>query len=352
MHWFLRVLLSPFTLLWYLGSRFRNHLFDIGYKTVVEFTIPTITVGNLTVGGTGKTPMIEYLIRLLSSDYQLATLSRGYGRRSKGFLLASEKENATTLGDEPCQLHRKFGEAITVAVCEDRVYGIPCILMERPDVNLVLLDDAMQHRPAGVDITVMLSDYHRPFYTDWVLPSGRLREPRSGAKRADIIVVTKCPPGIDAQECAAIESEIRRYARQETPVFFAWQEYDAVTPFGESREQKTPERVLLVTGIARADSMLAYVREHFDLAEHMEYSDHYHYRLADVEQIRKRAEELGAAVLCTEKDAVKLGVGDFAAAWGETSCWYLPMRVQMGDAGANFDTIIRNSLHKAIETKD
>ena len=352
MNWFLRVLLAPFSLLWYMGASVRNHVYDIGQKSVVEFTIPVITVGNLTVGGTGKTPMIEYLLRLLRSDYQVSTLSRGYGRRSKGFLLAGPEDHAGTLGDEPFQLYRKFAPEVQVAVCEDRVYGIPCILMEQPEVNLVLLDDAMQHRPAGADITIMLSDYNRPFYEDWVLPAGRLREPRKGARRADIIVVTKCPENIGQEEREQIEAAVKVYTRPETPVFFSWQVYDDLVPFGESRDIQRPEKVLVVTGIARTDSLMSYLREQYDVLGHLEYTDHFTYKTGDVARIRAKAAELGAAVLCTEKDAVKLMHPDLRESWGDTSCWYLPMRMELGEAGAKFDAILRNSLQKAIETKD
>ena len=189
----LRILLFPFSWLYYLITQIRNRLYDRGLKPSVKFELPVICVGNLTVGGTGKTPMIEHLIRLLQNRFKVATLSRGYGRATKGIRIAGPSENASTIGDEPFQFYTKFGKRITVAVGEERALAIPTILQECSDTQIILLDDGFQHRKVSPGFSILLTDYHRPFYNDFLLPSGRLRESRWGAERADVIVVTKCP---------------------------------------------------------------------------------------------------------------------------------------------------------------
>ena len=192
----LRWLFFPVSILYGLAMRFRNHLYDIGKKPQVEFDRVVISVGNLSMGGTGKTPMVEYLIRLLKADYKLATLSRGYRRKTRGYRMANAEDNAITIGDEPFQYYRKFGNEISVCVGEERVIAIPSAIMENEDIELFLLDDAYQHRKVARDFNILLSDYNQPFYTDYILPTGDLREPRKGAKRADCVIVTKCPDAL------------------------------------------------------------------------------------------------------------------------------------------------------------
>ena len=192
----LKFLLYPFSLLYGLITDFRNVLFDKGFKSQTGFDIPIINVGNLTVGGTGKSPQIEYLIRLLADTYQVASLSRGYGRKTKGYILADEHANAEQIGDEPMQFFQKFGSKISVVVSEKRVEGVQQLLQEKPTTELILLDDAYQHRYITPSFNILLMDYHRPFYEDLTFPAGRLRERRRGANRADCIVVSKCPENL------------------------------------------------------------------------------------------------------------------------------------------------------------
>jgi tetraacyldisaccharide 4'-kinase len=194
----LRILLLPVAWLYEGITRLRNWLYDKGYKKSTSFPLPVISVGNLTVGGTGKTPHVEYLVRLLKDQRQLVTLSRGYGRQTKGFLIADEQANAATIGDEPMQFYQKFGHQIKVAVGEKRVPAIEQILRLYPKTEIILLDDAFQHRAVRPCFSILLSDYHRPFYTDFVLPAGRLRESRKGAGRADAVIFSKCPQNLSA----------------------------------------------------------------------------------------------------------------------------------------------------------
>ena len=238
----------------------RNWLFDNQLKQRVTPAVQTICVGNLTVGGTGKTPMIEFLIERsiaagLTSPYQTVTLSRGYGRQTRGCRVANAADTAATIGDEPLQLFRKYGHRVRVTVGERRADAIRLIETRYPDVELILLDDAFQHRAVQAHVTLLLSDYNRPFYRDFPLPAGRLRETRYGAARADAVVVTKCPADLPVADQQRISHEIRRYARPDGPVFFATLRYNppvafAPAPNHHGPARTVPDRVVLVSGLA------------------------------------------------------------------------------------------------------
>ncbi len=220
---FLRKFLFPFALLYGCITALRNRFFDWGFLTSTSFSIPVIVVGNLSVGGTGKTPQVEYLVRMLASSFKLATLSRGYKRQSKGFVLAGDQDNALTLGDEPFQYHQKFPN-IMVAVDADRTNGILQLLSQKEKPNLVVLDDAYQHRKVNAGFYILLSTYGDLYADDWMLPVGNLREWRSGAKRAKIIIVTKCPKDISEEEKQKIERKLNLEADQQ--LFFSFISYD------------------------------------------------------------------------------------------------------------------------------
>jgi tetraacyldisaccharide 4'-kinase len=348
----LKFFLYPFSVMYDIVTRLRNTLYDRGLKPSVAFDLPVISVGNLSVGGTGKTPMIEYLVRLLSSDYQVATLSRGYGRNSRGFILAATTDNADTIGDEPLQYLRKFGSRIAVAVGEERALAIPMLLHEREDLDLILLDDAFQHRKVRPSFQILLTDYHRPFFSDFLLPSGRLRESSTGALRADLIVVTKCPPEMGEDAMMQWEKRIRETA--EKPVFFSTISYGTPVPF-EQTSAAANERVILVSGIASANLLAEHVRKHFDLVEHLEYPDHYQYTRTDLETILRKVAGKDVSVLTTEKDMVKLDADSFRDLTKKISFFYLPITVQFLKHGAEFDEIILNhirSLDKKTSESD
>jgi len=246
---FIRLFLLPVSILYYWATGIRNWLYDSGYFKSFDLDISSIAVGNLTVGGTGKTPFIEYLIRTLHQDFKITTLSRGYKRKSRGLVIAGDQDTARTIGDEPYQFQKKFGHTIGVAVCEDRLLAIPHILQARPDTNLILLDDAYQHRQVKPSCNLLISDYNKPFYKDYLLPAGNLRESRNGALRADAVIVTKCPENISEPETVEVEETVQRYTRPGVPVYFMNIQYEPVTaafngstPFGDD--------VLLVTAIA------------------------------------------------------------------------------------------------------
>src|SRR5258706_3745257 len=207
----MRPLLFPFSILYDLVTRIRNRLYDIGHKKSFRFETTVVGVGNLNVGGSGKTPMIEYLVKLLLPQHKVATLSRGYGRKTSGLRFATKSDTADTLGDEPFQFFRKFDHEVLVTVGEDRAYAIPNILLHRPLTDIILMDDAFQHRAVDPQLSILLTDYRQPFYSDWVLPAGNLREARAGAHRSDVVVITKCPGDTPPETCIAIEKSVQRY---------------------------------------------------------------------------------------------------------------------------------------------
>jgi len=219
----LRKILFPFAILYGIITSIRNFLFDVGILKSYSFDLPIIAVGNLSVGGTGKTPQIEYLIRLLSDTYKIATLSRGYKRQSKGFVLADSGSNATVLGDEPFQFYQKFPE-IQVAVDADRKNGIEQLLLQKEIPQIILLDDAFQHRKVKAGFYILLTSYGDLYSNDFILPTGNLRESRSGAKRANIVVVTKCPKMLSHKEQKSIQSKLKLTKNQE--LYFSFIDYD------------------------------------------------------------------------------------------------------------------------------
>jgi tetraacyldisaccharide 4'-kinase len=341
----IRILLFPFAVLYDVVTRLRNVLYDRRIKPSVAFEIPVISVGNLTVGGTGKTPMIEYLIRLLSPQYTLGVLSRGYGRSTKGYIRLSEKDTAETAGDEPLQFFRKFGEKVTVSVGEERALAIPMMLQENEAIEAILLDDAFQHRKVRPSLNVLLSDYTRPFYRDLLLPAGRLRESSSGAARADVVVVTKCPPELSEDQKLSIEKRIRKLSGK--PVFFTTISYGLPVPFSGT-VQPVSEEVVLVSGIANHEPLLEYVRKHYRLVAHLRYADHHQYTERDVEEIAGKVAS-GTSVLTTEKDMVKLDVPRFMSHLQRKPFFYLPITVQFLKNEEDFDALIINHVNGRLD---
>lgn len=346
---FLKILLLPFAVLYNLITRLRNYAYDTGRKPSIQFDVPVIGVGNLTVGGTGKTPMVEHLIRILGGTYKLATLSRGYGRQTKGFRLATPADTAATLGDEPLQIYRKFGHQVTVAVGEERAFAIPNILHEHPEVQAILMDDAFQHRRVRPLVNILLSDYNRPFYQDLLLPAGRLRESRSGAKRANAIVVTKCPAAIQDDEMMAIVHNIRQYSP--APVFFTTIRYGNPVPFGGyfSHAEATPaDNVILLTGIAQPGPLVDYVQKSYRLADHIAMPDHHSYSRQDLERLVARIQaDPTLSIITTEKDSVKLIATALADLAVRLPLFYLPMEAEFVKNGKDFDAIVLNAIERA-----
>jgi tetraacyldisaccharide 4'-kinase len=328
---FLKIVLLPFSFIYYLLTAFRNHLYNIGYSHSFEFEVPVINVGNLRVGGTGKTPHVEYLIRLLRDQYKLATLSRGYGRKSRGFIIANEQSDPYQIGDEPMQYYSKFGKDITVTVCEDRAYAIPQILFEKEETKVILLDDAYQHRSVKPRLNILLSEYKNPFYTDLLMPSGRLRESRKGASRADAVIVSKCPADLTEAQMKDITARVRKYSKAGTPVYFSALKYDSPKAvYVNLGVADKSSDVLLFSGIAEPESLKEKVAAEYHLAGNIDFPDHHKYSKKDIYSIIKRFENISAEkkfILTTEKDMVKLLNSGIKEVFSGFPVFYIPLEV-------------------------
>lgn len=298
----LRKLLFPFAILYGLITSIRNFLFDKGVLKSYSFDLPVIAVGNLSVGGTGKTPQIEYLIRLLSDKYKIATLSRGYKRQSKGFILAEANSNAATIGDEPFQFFQKF-PSIKVAVDADRKNGIEQLLSQMEKPEIILLDDAFQHRKVKAGFYILLTSYGDLYSDDFMLPTGNLRESRNGADRANVIIVTKCPFNLSFEEQDDIKKRLKLLKSQE--LYFTFIAYDDCI-YGENRKIKVEEiqyaAKVLVAGIAKPEPFFSYLQNSNDVC--LSFPDHHNFTDKDIIEIKNLAQN--NIIITTEKDYVRL----------------------------------------------
>lgn len=303
-----RYLLFPFSLIYGAAVWIRNRLFDKNILKSSGFNFPIICVGNLAAGGTGKTPMTEYLLRLLKKDFKTATLSRGYKRKTTGFAIANEQTTALEIGDEPMQFHQKFPDVV-VAVGEERLVAIPQLLHERPETEVIILDDAFQHRQVQAGLNILLTDYSDLYTRDLMLPAGNLRDVRSSSARADIIVVTKCPAAITKEEKRKIIDEIDPTDQQQ--VFFTTIVYGKPYHlFGRQELELAQDfAVLLVCGIANPAPLKTYLTDTVHTYDLLRYADHHIFHTNDLRDIKQQFEKLKAGkkiVLTTEKDAVRL----------------------------------------------
>lgn len=296
----IRALLFPIVPIYYLVTWLRNVFYDTGIKRSKSYDFPVICVGNLSAGGTGKTPMVEYLIRLLKDEKQIATLSRGYGRKTKGFILANNETTADSIGDEPFQFYYKYNNVIQVAVDENRQSGIETLRNLKRQPEVVLLDDAYQHRKVKAGLNILLTTYDSPFYKDIVLPTGNLREPKTGASRAQIIVVTKCPDVLSQSQKEIMVKAIRPKPYQE--VFFSSISYSKeVLSKRKTMTLKALSNFTLVTGIANAKPLVTFLKSEALKFEHLEYKDHHDFSQEDIALIAK-----SSCILTTEKDYMRL----------------------------------------------
>jgi len=302
-----RLFLYPFALIYGALVWLRNRLYDAKFFTSISFSVPVITVGNLSTGGTGKTPHVEYLVRLLQYRYRVATMSRGYKRHTQGFLVADESSNALRIGDEPMQYHMKYPELV-VSVAEERMIGIPALLQRRPDVDVILLDDAYQHRSVKAGLTILITDYSRPFYSDHILPFGRLRESRDAYKRANVIIMSKCPLDMTGAQAGEMEALIQPQPYQQ--VFFTGIHYDR--PYDLLTNEPIDlisKNIVLVCGIARPEPLIAYLKGHAADVHTLSYQDHHYFVTADLEEIKSTYDGWqveNKIIVTTEKDAARL----------------------------------------------
>jgi tetraacyldisaccharide 4'-kinase len=303
-----RVLLFPVAVLYGFGVRLRNWLYDRGIMRSVAFGLPVISVGNLVVGGTGKSPFIQYLVNLLGPSDSLAVLSRGYKRRSRGYLLAGPDSTVSELGDEAWLLHNRFPE-LPVAVGEQRILAIPNLLQDRPEIKCILLDDAHQHRAIRPGYHILLTDYNNPYTRDYFLPTGDLRDERSSARRADLIVVTKCPADLSKEQADALAAELNLQPHQH--VYFTAMSLDKPQQWHKPQYRRNPEgqEILLLTGIANPAPLKTWMERDAASYHFMAFPDHHLFNIEDIREIRAQFRKLGnsnAWILTTAKDAVRL----------------------------------------------
>ncbi|MBO0357835.1 tetraacyldisaccharide 4'-kinase [Hymenobacter sp. BT186] len=346
----LTYLLLPFAWLYAGIIAVRNWLYDRGWKLTTRFSkVPVLGVGNLRVGGTGKTPHVAWLVQeLRQQGQQPAILSRGYGRRTRGFRLGSATETAATLGDEPWQQFTAFGGQVPVAVCEDRLAGLHELLRQQPQITTVVLDDAYQHRRVRPDFSVLLTEQQRPFYHDYVLPAGRLRESRTGAARADVVVVTKCDPQLTTAQQLEIEQRIRRYGRRAVPVLFSTYAYGAPVPLPGvvPDEAAYSAEIVLLTGIAQPLPLRKYLREAgYQIVHYAEFNDHHAFTAEEIAALKAHYGP-GRRIFTTQKDAARLLDPSLHTEMAGLAVFYIPIAVEFLADGANR---LRQLLPAAIQ---
>jgi len=345
-----RVLLFPISVLYGMVVKLRNYLYNKNIIQSTSFNFPVIAIGNLSVGGTGKSPMVEYLLRLFSPSFKIATLSRGYKRKTRGYVLANDKTTAIDIGDEPMQFQIKFPQ-VSVAVGEERAIAIPQILFDRPDTDLIIMDDAFQHRAVNAGLNILLTAYNDLFSKDYLLPMGNLRDARSSYRRADIIVVTKCPVHLSEEEK---ETTIRSIAPMDHQ-----QVYFSVIRYGEpyhilTRDKKSIDKqtqVLLVCAIANPEPLKKFLLESAYSCETQYYRDHYIFSIDDMKLIIKRYEKMKGSkkmIVVTEKDAVRLV--KFENILKNIPLYVLPMETRfLFEEDASFNKRIQNFIESFKE---
>ncbi len=332
---YIRFVLLPLALLYGVIIRIRNFLFNIEKIKSEQFNVPVISVGNITVGGTGKTPLTEFIIRTISPNNDVALLSRGYKRETKGVVLADEHSTALDIGDEPKQILDKFKQ-IKVAVAEKRVEGINALLSLQNKPDVIVMDDAYQHRYVKPGLSILVIDYNRPLWKDVMMPAGELREPMSGKKRADVILFSKCPADISEIEQANFIRKIKPQKNQE--VYFSSVGYKEIRSIFESEDVMGEEigntSVLVVTGIANPTPFLEYVRSKVQNVESIKFPDHYQFASKDIDKVMQRFNQMKGnrkIVLTTEKDAIRFKQMESELNDLKKHLYYIPIEIQILD---------------------
>lgn len=329
-------------------------MFDLGILKSRSYKVPVISVGNITVGGSGKTPHVEYLIRLLRKNSKVAVLSRGYKRKSKGFVLAQESTTMTEIGDEPYQMHKKFKD-IYVAVDKNRCHGIEQLISNDSTKNtdVILLDDAYQHRYVKPGLNILLVDYHRLIIYDKLLPAGRLREPMSGKTRADIVIVTKCPKDLKPMSYRVLSRAMNLFPYQQ--LYFTCLEYGELIPLFEETEKwqkrgsEQDSNVLLLTGIASPEQMEKDLNGKYKSITSLRFSDHHQFDANDAESINNAFSALPSPriIITTEKDSTRLEGLEGLSEDVRRNMYVLPIEVKvLLDKEEKFDDMITNYVHK------
>jgi tetraacyldisaccharide 4'-kinase len=340
-----RILLLPFAMLYWLAISIRNWLYNKNIFRSTSFGLPLICVGNLSVGGTGKSPMVEYLVYLLKDKFNVATLSRGYKRKTKGYALAGQETTALDIGDEPMQFHLKFPE-VPVAVGEERIIAIPQLLHDKPETEAIILDDAFQHRSIKAGLNILLTEYSNLFTRDFYLPTGDLRDLKSSYKRAEVIIVTKCNYNLTIAEKDNIIKEISPVKGQ--LIFFTAIEYGQLYHISSKKIYTADEKteVLLVAGIANPRPLKQMLEEKSNSYHMLQYSDHHIFTIDDLDEIRQKFKKLTSTnkiILTTEKDAVRLA--KFTKEIVELPLYVIPVRHQLlFNEGNQFDKLVTDFI--------
>ena len=341
-------LLYPFSILYRLITDIRNFLFDKGILRSTKFSIPVICIGNITVGGTGKTPHAEYIISLLKKEFKVAILSRGYKRKSSGFRIVTSSSKVVETGDEPLQICRKFPDVL-VAVDRNRVNGIKNILREHPETDVIILDDGFQHRWVRPGLSILLTDYNRLVTRDYIMPYGRLRENMKNRKRADIILISKTPGEITESTIKEITSEVKTSPGQK--IYFTKICYDALSPVFDGEVSNifpvTDYRncgAVLITGIASPVLLKIHLEKQFNEIIHLDFPDHYYFNRNDIQKFKKAYNNLKSTkrlIITTEKDAVRLRELKTIEDPFRSVFYYLPVRISfINDYNTEFDNLI------------
>jgi len=346
--------LYPFSILYKLITDIRNFLFDKGILLSMEFSIPVICIGNITVGGTGKTPHAEHIIRLLKKEFKVAILSRGYKRKSSGFRVVTRSSKVGETGDEPLQICRKFPDVL-VTVDRNRVNGIKNIMKDHPETDVIILDDGFQHRSVRPGLSIMLTDYNRLITRDYLMPYGRLRENRKNRKRADILIISKTPEEITKSTIKDITSEVKSSPGQK--IYFTKICYDALSPVFDSEESNNFSGkdyrnygAVLITGIASPGMLSIHLKKQFKEIIHLDFPDHYYFDENDIQKVKEAFNNLKPKeklIITTEKDAVRLReLSNIEDQLRSVFC-YLPVRVSfVNDNETEFDNLIFEYVRK------
>ncbi|NOY96221.1 MAG: tetraacyldisaccharide 4'-kinase [Chlorobi bacterium] len=346
----IKLLLYPFSLLYGIAVYVRNRLYDYGLLRSTEFDLPIISIGNITVGGTGKTPHTEYLIELLKGRFKVATLSRGYKRETDGFLYVEADSTVAGVGDEPLQMKRKF-PGIIVSVCNNRVAGVKQLMKRDPEEipDVVLLDDAFQHRRITPGVSIVLIDYNRPIKKDTLLPAGRLREGKAEIRRANIIIMTKCPREVTPITRRILQKEVNLKPYQS--LFFTTTVYGHIRPVFTNGQTlnlffESELSVLLVTGIASTISIKSHLNETVSSVEELAFDDHHYYTQDDIALIMDKFNKIPSEkriIVTTEKDSMRFKDMEELPLEFKNAIYYLPIKVKFLDKeGATFNQKIIN----------
>ncbi len=342
-----RALLFPLTILFGLGVLMRDLLYRSNLLRSIEFNIPVIGIGNLAIGGSGKTPHVEYLIELLKPYLEIGVMSRGYNRKSKGYRMVTQNASALIVGDEPKQFSLKYPD-IHIAVSESRSLGIPYLLSEKPNIQALILDDSYQHRSVTPGLNILITDYSKPYYKDFLMPTGRLREWPQASSRADIIIVSKCPSHLDNAEISSITSEIEPEVYQE--IYFS--KYCYERPYhmfnGSRITLEEFNQAILVTAIASTDYLLEYLYTQINEVTAFSFEDHHFFSAHEISVLANtyiKIQDQNKVILTTEKDATRLALHHAFLIDNNIDIYVLPIKVEfLNDTSDNFDQAVHQYL--------